>query len=279
MASYRIPGPLGGDTHSAAIDEGTLVRARLLPNRPLSIDLLTGAGSQLPAGLPKGYSGSELLASVLAATPHSSFLIPATSLTITALDNDTRVLAATAYGEGSSRNVFEEMAAIANVLVRQREARGFKSDAAYIQTDKTFAFAAHDGNPRYERLMKSSLDDINADGGMAAAVRGALNARSDAAQDYANGGWFWDGADIKTNYAKHAKVLAGIHFSDAKHNIYAIQEKDVPGEAWWFDANGRKTKSRGAWKYVYVSTAAWGGTIFWKYNSDFLRATGNKAHL
>jgi len=28
--------------------------------------------------------------------------------------------------------------------------------------------------------------------------------------------------------------------------------------------------------HVYESTAAYGGTIFWKYNADFLKATGNK---
>lgn len=85
------------------------------------------------------------------------------------IDNDTRMLAATAVGKGSSKDVFEEMAAIANVLVRQQRARGHASVSAFIKADKTFAFAAHDGNERYAKLMAASLDEINKDAGMAAA--------------------------------------------------------------------------------------------------------------
>ena len=44
------------------------------------------------------------------------------------------------------------------------------------------------------------------------------------------------------------------------------------------DAKGKKTKSRGTWRYKYDSTAAWGGTIFWAYNADFLKASGNKVY-
>lgn len=38
------------------------------------------------------------------------------------LDDETRKLAAAAYGEGSTDNVFEEMAALASVLLRQSKA-------------------------------------------------------------------------------------------------------------------------------------------------------------
>ncbi|CAN5352877.1 hypothetical protein BH11PSE9_BH11PSE9_24520 [soil metagenome] len=41
--------------------------------------------------------------------------------------------------------------------------------------------------------------------------------------------------------------LAGIHFGDASHNIYGIEEKDVAGEAWW-DPETKK-KSRGNKEY------------------------------
>jgi len=164
------------------------------------------------------------------------------------------------------------------VLVRQRKARGYASDSAFIKADKTFAFAAHDGSERYAKLMAATIDEINADAGMLAAVRGAINARSDTPTDHANGAYFWDGYDIRTNYEKHAKVLGGVQITDPKHNVVGIKSKAVPGEAWWFDAKGNKTKSRGKWQYKYDSTAGWGGTIFWKYNADFLKASGNKVH-
>lgn len=194
------------------------------------------------------------------------------------LDENTRQLAATAYGEASAKNVFEEMAAIANVLVRQQKARSYASIAAFIQADKTFAFAAHDGNPRYAKLMAAIDGEIANDDGMTAAVKAAQNALSGTGVDYSKGAYFWDGADIESNYDKHPKVRGGIHIADPSHNIYKIENKDVPGEEWWRDAKGKNTSLRGKWSYKYESTAGYGGTIFWKYNADFLKATGNKEY-
>lgn len=232
------PGPIGTDGKSVEIDSGTLERTRHA------------------APVPLGGATSDA----------------------TALDDNTRKLAATAYGEGSTQNVFEEMAGIANVLVRQQKARGYSSIAAFINADKTYAFAAHDGNQRYGKLIAATEAEIAKDTGMAAAVKAAKNALLSNGVDYSNGGYFWDGADIKSNYDKHPKVRAGIRITDPKHNIYSIESKDVPGEEWWRDANGKNTKLRGKWSYKYESTAAYGGTIFWKYNADFIKATGNKAH-
>ncbi len=243
MAS-RVPGSLGMSESTPPIDPGTMVRATSPQVRPV--------GTTPAAAAPAAAA--------------------------TKLDDDTRALAAVAYGEGSTANVFEEMAAIANALVRQQKARGYATIAAFIKADKTYAFAAHDGNPRHGILIKASEQAIAADTGMSAAVRAARNALSATPTDYSNGAYFWDGADIKTNYSNHAKVLAGIKFTDPKHNIYDIAEKNVPGENFWRDANNRPTKSRGKWNYKYESTAAYGGTIFWKYNEDFLKATKNKEY-
>ncbi|MEY4750590.1 MAG: hypothetical protein RIQ60_2804 [Pseudomonadota bacterium] len=194
------------------------------------------------------------------------------------LDEETRALAAVAYGESSVQDVYEEMAGIACVLVRQQKARGYPSIRTFLSKDKSFAYAAGDGNERHARLKSAREEDIEKDAGMSAAVRAARNALSGSPVDYSNGAWFWDGADIKTNYADHAKVLAGLHITDAAHNIYGIQDSVVAGEEWWRDASGKATKLRGTWKYAYDSTAAHGGTIFWKYNSDYLRATGSKEY-
>ena len=248
MGSFRIPGSLGLNTTSG----------RTLQTRSV---MSSAVKRQNPVASPTRSRSS--------APPAQHAIL---------LDDDTRTLAATAYGEGSSSNVFEEMAAIANVLVRQQKARGYKSISSFISTDKNFAYAAHDGNERYKQLMEASKSQISADKGMAAALKGAINALSPVPVDYSGGAYFWDGADIKSNYEKHAKVRGGIHFSDDAHNIYGIKEKDVPGEEWWRDKQGKKTKLRGKWTYKYESTAAWGGTIFWKYNQDYLTATGNKEY-
>lgn len=194
------------------------------------------------------------------------------------LTEDERQLAATSYGEGSLENVAEEMAAIANVLVRQSVARGYQSVASFIAKDKTFAFAAHDGNTRYKRLVEMKSPETSTDEGIVRAIAGARNALSATGTDHSNGGYFWDGADIKSNYANHPKVKAGIRFTDPAHNLYKIEEKEVPGEEWWRDEKGKKTKLRGKWTHKYESTAAFGGTIFWKLTDDFIKATGNKPH-
>ena len=248
MGSFRIPGSLGIHANS-------------------------GWTLQTFHGLPSYIEQKNLAAT----QKRSSGSIPSPQPAIP-LDNDTRTLAATAYGEGSAGNVFNEMAAIANVLVRQQKARGYKSISAFISADRNFAYAAHDGNERYTQLMKASESQISTSKGMADALKGAINALSPASVDYSGGAYFWDGADIESNYEKHAKVRGGIRFSDVAHNLYKIKEKEVPGEEWWRDNRGKKTKVRGQWKYKYESTAAWGGTIFWKYNQDFLSATGNKEY-
>ena len=274
MVASRVPGPQGTTGRPDFIDEGTLARMANPVPTSLGIAANAFAGSTMPMLAPIEMPALP----TVSAKPAAQETASADPVPLTAIDNDTRMLAATAYGEGSLKNVFEEMAAIANVLVRQQKARGYASAAAFIKADKSFAFAAHDGNERYARLMAATLDEINLDAGMRAAVRGASNALANDPHDYSNGAYFWDGADIKTNYPNHAKVLGGIHISKPEHNIYSIKDKEVPDEAFWIDAKGNKGKSRGKWRYKYDSTAAWGGTIFWKYNADFLKASGNKVY-
>lgn len=127
-------------------------------------------------------------------------------------------------------------------------------------------------------FMAYSDDKIANDIGMEAAVQAARNALSASPIDYSNGVFFWDGADIKSNYDKHPKVRSGIYFTAPSHNIYGIESKEVPGEEWWKDTQNKKTALRGNCSYKFESSAAYGGTIFWKYNADFLKATGNKVY-
>ncbi|QPF76343.1 hypothetical protein G8A07_00065 [Roseateles sp. DAIF2] len=206
---------------------------------------------------------------------------PAGSSAVTAapaLDAETRALAALAYGEASTKDVFEEMAAIAIVVLRQQKARGYSSVSTFLATDKTYAYAASDKNPRYKLFVRSTDAQVSADSGMSMAVRAVNHARTPNAEDYSNGAFFWDGYDIRTNYAKHDKVKKGIKITDPAHNVVGIEDKEVPGEEWWRDAKGNKTKLRGRWSYRFQSTAGWGGTIFWKYNPDFIKGASNSEY-
>lgn len=207
------------------------------------------------------------------------------SSVITPIDRQVRRLAAMAYGEASPANNADEIFSLASVLERQRIARGYADITTFSTKDKTFSFVASDGNKRFKKLMESSDAAILRDAGMRCAVEAALNAMAGGA-DRSNGAYFWDGADIKTNYKKHAKVKVGIKFSDMSHNIYQIAEstnlviktktvvkKDV--------ATGKKTsivEETGRFDHVYESTAAYGGTIFWKISPQYIQVMKAKEY-
>jgi hypothetical protein len=199
------------------------------------------------------------------------------------ISDEVRILAAMAYGEASSNDVPDEMAGLAKVLVRQRDARGYADMSTFVTSDKTFSFVVKDGNARYKRFMASDANAIAKSAGMNAALRAANEALSDNSIDPSNGGYFWDGADIKSNYKKHFKVKHGIRFSDPAHNIYAIAEstklvvitkttvKKKKGK--WISS---ETVELARYDHIYVSTAAHGGTIFWKHDPAYTKVTGAK---
>jgi transcription elongation factor len=190
------------------------------------------------------------------------------------------LLAAVAYGEASAGDVYEEMAAIASVVVRQRTARG-STLQDLLGAGGTFAFAASDGNPARRRSATPGPPTGSRTPGWQARSRPPATP-STAATTSPAAPISWDGADIKTNYANHPKVKLGIKFTRPEHNIYKIKATSVDITTHWQikDKDGKTVdgKVRGHYTHVYESTAAYGGTIFWKYNADFLKATGNKEY-
>lgn len=201
------------------------------------------------------------------------------------LSDEMRMLAAMAYGEGSTEDDMEEMYALASVMRRQQLARGYASVKEFGTSDKTFSFVTNDGNPRYNKFMKASDAQIAKDLGMSTAVKAAENAFAGGV-DHSNGAYFWDGADIKTKYKTHFKVRHGIKFTDPKHNIYGIKESTMTTVNLYKTTkkrvNGKvvteKTLVDSA-DHVYESTAAHGGTIFWKQSSHYLNVTKSKEWL
>lgn len=202
-----------------------------------------------------------------------------TGLPTPAYSDDVLLLAGVVYGEASTQNVYEEMAAIANVLVRQQKARN-TTLALLLGSNSTFAYAASDSNQRTAAFRKASPDQRAKDTGMSYALKAAVNAIGNG-KDYSNGAYFWDGADLKSNYDNHPKVKQGIKFTDPSHNIYNIKETSVDVTTYWqITKNGKLVngEKRGSYTYVFESTAAYGGTVFWKYGDDFLKATANKKY-
>lgn len=198
-------------------------------------------------------------------------------------DSETRLLAAIAYGESSPKHLYEEMAAIASVMVRQMKARGYQSMAAFTAKERSFSFVVADGNERFAKLLKSTDDQIEKSPEMSVAIAAARNALADGV-DHSEGAYFWDGADIKSNYKAHRKVRAGIYFSDPRHNIYDIKSTDGEYELSIVVKKKRRgkivheRKVVGKYPYIYESTAAHGGTIFWKLGNEWLKVSRGKEY-
>ncbi|HZV66149.1 MAG TPA: hypothetical protein VFG03_14680 [Telluria sp.] len=192
------------------------------------------------------------------------------------ITKELKTLAALAYGEASVLNDPAEIGAIANVVKRQADARNESIDQ-FIAKEPSYAFAADGSNERYNNIINSSTEELLKNKNYSLALKGAINALDPSGYDFSDGAYFWDGRDIQTNYANHPKVNAGIHFSDASDNIYDIKETSFPKTEYYYN-NGKATKIRGTYDHKYDSTAAYGQTVFWKYNSDFINATGNKAY-
>ncbi len=188
-----------------------------------------------------------------------------------------------AYGEASTADDADEIYALASILKRQRDARGYSTMVAFAEGEPSFSFVVGDGNKRYQKFKNAKDADIMADAGMKTAVAAAENALADG-PDKSNGAWFWDGEDIKSHYKTHFKVKIGIRFTDPAHNIYDIKEssklvikyritkKKVKGKV----VEHKEELYR--YDHVYESTAAYGGTIFWKQAPDYLKYTGAKAY-
>jgi hypothetical protein len=201
------------------------------------------------------------------------------------LTDEVRMLAAMAYGEGSTADDMQEIYALASVLRRQQLARGYASIKDFGAKDKSFSFVTSDGNQRYNKLMKATEAQIAKDAGMTLAIKAAENAYAGGV-DHSNGAYFWDGADIKSNYSKHFKVRHGIKFTDPAHNIYDIKESTIPTKFLYKTTkkkvNGKVVTERtliDSTDHTYDSTAAHGGTIFWKQSPHYLNVTKSKEWL
>lgn len=200
------------------------------------------------------------------------------------IDGDVRMLAAMAYGEASSANDEKEIYALASVLERQREARGYATIKDLGTQDRTFSFVTSDGNKRYTAFQKATDAQAQNDAGMKIAIAAAKNAKAGGV-DYSNGAYFWDGADIKSNYAKHFKVRKGIKIMDPAHNIYNIKDSTnlvILNKLVKKKVGGKIVTEKvevGRYDHIYESTAASGGTIFWKQSDDYLNVTKAKPYL
>jgi hypothetical protein len=198
------------------------------------------------------------------------------------IDAQVRLLAAIAYGEAGIEDVSSEIGAIAWAVANRARMWGACTVTQLIKKDPNYTYAVTDGNARYAKLKSATKAVIDKSPGMTAAVNSATAAIAGTGTDLAAGGIWWDGLDFKTN-SNHPKRLQGFKYGAAAHNIFAVPEFTRSVIIFWRVINKRTGKEvdgkeRGRYDHVYISTAAYGNTIVWKYNPDYLSATGGKAY-
>lgn len=174
--------------------------------------------------------------------------------------SEEKLLAGIAYGESSIRNSYEEMAGIASAIIRRRDAARLKTVNSLVNKYKKFTYVITDGNDRFRKIMCATDKK-----GFELAYKAASNAL-EGGEDFSNGGCFWDGYDLKISGSHHPKYISGFKFTDPGHNIFSTSEP-MPRK--------RKT-NKGSYEFIYESTAAHGGTIFWHLNDAYLKAEGKK---
>lgn len=199
------------------------------------------------------------------------------------IEVDVRLLAAVSYGEASVVNNPDEIAAIAFAVANRCRAWGGKTVSELKAADPNYAYAWDGSNARFNKLMKAGDADLKKDKGLALAVELARKAIANEITDPSSGAFWWDGFDFKTNYANHPKVRDGFRWGDPSHNIFGLKENLNERVVRWKIKNKKTGQivdgaERGRYEAVWISTSAYGSTIFWKHDADYLKATGGKAY-
>lgn len=199
------------------------------------------------------------------------------------IDANTRLLAAIAYGEGSTDNIRDELAGIAYAVVNRANAWGGKTVIEIVAADPNYTYAANGRNVRFNELKAASITAINKSNGMRIAINAAREALSGGGSDPSNGAYWWDGIDLKDKKSFNPRIEHGFKYGNTAHNIFGMSEILKPMTVYWQVRNKKtkkieNTKVRGSYDYVYISTAAYGKTIFWLYNPDYVNATGAKEY-
>ena len=196
------------------------------------------------------------------------------------INKTVRKLAAAAYGEASTSDIPDEIAGIAWTITNRARAWPNKTvDQMLAHPGYVLAI----GNERYTKLMKASEKEILADKGIATALESAKNAIDKKGTDPSNGAFWWDGKDFWAKNNKHYRANHGYHFADPAHNLSNVPEvKKVICKK-----GKKKNKKTGeimcvndlvVCDYVWESTAAYGKTVFWRYNPEFVKNSGTKEY-
>jgi hypothetical protein len=207
----------------------------------------------------------------------------------TKLDDQVRLVAAIAYGEASTLDDSDEVLGIAFAVTNRARAWNNITVSNMLTKDPNYTYAANGKNVRFNQLKSASEVEIEKDKGMKQAVMLAKKALANEGTDPSNGAYWWDGPDLKQmiklangKYA-NSRLLWGFKYGDPTHNIFDMSELKNPTILYWQVRNKKtgkivNTTERGRYEEGYISTAAHGRTIFWKYSTEYIKATGCKEY-
>jgi hypothetical protein len=172
-----------------------------------------------------------------------------------------QLLAAIAYGEGSTANNSNEMYGIASAVVNNNNVRGANANLSNTITE--IANASNDGNARFTAFTNASLGDRNNSGGMTTANAAAVNALT-GGRDYSNGATGWDGRDL-INLNRDGSFANGhrygLNIPNAAHDIHNAGDRPL-------------TRRENGSLYRRQVTAAHGQTMFMRIHPTYVRGGG-----
>ena len=182
---------------------------------------------------------------------------------------DFETMTAALYGETDEKNyTLEEMQAIGDVIINRSELMKTTVTKEIQAPGQVNGYYDKDsqGITRRGRTLNNNARLRTSRNATITTILGTSKGKS-------NGAYWWDGADIKSNM--HNKEW-GIHYTDPKHDIYKTGDTTVgPFQEHWQPSG----KNRGEpWNHKLDSTAAYGGTVFWKKNSNYQDVTDNKVY-
>ena len=179
--------------------------------------------------------------------------------TLVGTQSDFEMMAAALYGEAT--NNLDEMQAIGDVIMNRAEFMGTSA------RNEISASGQVNGYNETSRAAISNGRTSNEDSKLNNARNAAITTILGTSSGKSNGAYYWDGADITSNSHRNW----GIHYTDSSHDIYGTGDTTGgPYQNYNRDANNRPTTSRGTTDHILDSTAAYGGTIFWKKSKDYM---------
>lgn len=200
----------------------------------------------------------------------------------TPISEEIRLLAAIAYGEASVDDNYQEVLGIAYAVSNRARAWG-KTIPNLLKADPNYTYAANGKCVRFNLLQEASIKKINESVALRQAINAARNALGQVGNDPSNEAYWWDGVDLKLKKKGNPRIQGGFKYGAQDHNIYQMEPIIIVVIRYW-QVVDKKTNltvdgaERGRFDTVYISKAAHGQTIFWRYNPDFVKTTGAKEY-